>query len=828
QYNKYAETFKNEIINNKDFRKFISMSQKEADKITGDNIKGVPVKSAIRRLGESFFSPITAPVKFISKQFKSDEQLAKIENFESIKKNFEVVEEFVNGVFNRNKVFKENWKIDNSKIDAKKIDDLIIPEDLLSDKLKRKRLNTIKPAGAPYSLTALSTSNRLISGILGGVFLATDAYNTTMLYSKSQNESRKEAKTRFSQEITRIGLTAYLNIVILDTFAKATKKSLFAALALSGAVVLISDTLGRKLLGRPILPSSYDKLLANKEEIENRNDVLAKFGRMINGEEVNKTKKPPANTNANSNKIEKTEMSQFLNQNNAVSFSGNPGAIRKLFKPVASIKKAYQGLTVTEKISKKDFEQFINLMEKIDEKHANFCKSKVLEKNPNYDELTEFVFGKKDLPIKKFLDAVFKPVNWIKNGIGYVVKKVQKITNSIKKPDITEQLQKKIAKKEAKLNAEGTLSAFNDFLKTQEKSDAWKNSPLSIEQKKNLLLNNFDNKENKKAKVIIKEFNNYFKVNEEEKFWSASTLKPDEKLELLVDEFNRNSHKLNEELKGIKNSFNWMRDVLSKEDFKKAEEGILLEKKKPKQNLLQNLKDNFKFSHKKDSISIGQFLNKIENKEKGVDDYLKYLEKEKFGKLIKKADGSIQQTYEKSDYAVLNFPVAKGVSSFFIISDIYNLAMLHTKGDKEKTNETAKNRTIQEASRIIYSAYIMQLTMAMFQKWHDKFLSAAMGVTVINSISREILARKTVNMPLTPQSYENLKALDEKQRNMDTKNPFKKALIAVVGDRSRLSRSKTENKETATSMPINNTLTFIKNSSNSNDFVKNYIDKNLK
>ena len=116
--------------------------------------------------------------------------------------------------------------------------------------------------------------NRIVSGLIPVAFLANDAYNLSVLCGDTKEESKKEAKERQKQEISRVFTTAYIQLLTLGAFTKLVNtKSWFAPLT-SATTVLVSETTSRKRLGKPIFflnkekAKEYNKKLEEKEKSE--------------------------------------------------------------------------------------------------------------------------------------------------------------------------------------------------------------------------------------------------------------------------------------------------------------------------------------------------------------------------------------------------------------------------------------------------------------------------------------------------------------------------------------------------------------------------------
>ena len=168
----------------------------------------------------------------------------------------------------------------------------LIPDDVLYSKINRRRNKVVDPNKGKYSSNSLMIGNRLISGIVYSYFLGTDAYNTTMRYSNDKHEAANQRKSRIAQEFSRIGMNMYIQNLLFGTFETAVNRSLSTAMFVSGSTVAFSEILGRKLVGKPIMPSNKEKLDRMEQEMAEKKGALASIGRLLT---TVKKKDAPAN-----------------------------------------------------------------------------------------------------------------------------------------------------------------------------------------------------------------------------------------------------------------------------------------------------------------------------------------------------------------------------------------------------------------------------------------------------------------------------------------------------------------------------------------------------
>lgn len=121
-----------------------------------------------------------------------------------------------------------------------------------------------------------------------------------------------------------------------------------------------------------------------------------------------------------------------------------------------------------------------------------------------------------------------------------------------------------------------------------------------------------------------------------------------------------------------------------------------------------------------------------------------------------KMDGAKQIKYDGNSLAQLNIHIARIITTIFLVTDAYNLTMQYSNDNKKDAKTSAKNRAIQEITRISVSAYMLGFIHNLLSKVCNSSLLGAFGVTLLTSITNDTLARLFVGVPLTPQSQDKL------------------------------------------------------------------------
>lgn len=722
-YTKIKNEFVEYIIKNESFRKKNGISDELLEQLKAGNgdvliylpQKTVPVKffnqlispfRGLYRLAEKLVLPKTSPI--LARKNEEARILKNYAAFEGLLKSHEIWE---NGY---RKLTGHSKMTPNSEF--------LIPNDVLDSKINRRRNKVVDPHKGKYSSNSLMIGNRLISGIVYSYFLGTDAYNTTMRYSNDKQEASLQRKSRIAQEFSRIGMNMYVQNLLFGTFETAVNRSLSTAMFVSGSTVAFSEILGRKLVGRPIVPSTKEKLDKMEEEMYNKKGILPSIGRLLTS-----VKKKDANKSAIKNKVssvlyDKTDANKSLFSSFAADGTEKASKKELSFKGVQSCEKLFKADNV---IDKELLRKIYQIIKEVDIKKAETIRETVMnmvKKSPQFEkpdvikpETIEklldnepkrpIFIGKQDTFLGKLISSILVPVKFVKNIFKFLYSTARKAVASItgnKINPLQEELNKLKNAKDAK--SRELWGKFDDFYKNRLKLEAWATSPFSTE----------------------------------------------EKLLRIFSEFKSIKNKGKEDIEGVKNILLWLDKQFSKE-------GI--------------------------SLKEGQTLT--ESQAKRV--------KEILMESVLKADGEKQLEYDGNILAQTNINLSRAITTLFLVTDAYNLTMQYSNDNKKDAAKSAKNRTAQELSRIGVSAYIMAFVHNLLSKLCNSSLGGAFTLTALTSTINDSISREVVGVPLSAKTQEELEKLDKK--NMESKNPIKKALVYSIGKKSSLSAIKAPEKQ---------------------------------
>ncbi len=523
EYKEIADNYVNLVKTSPEFRKKFGFSDEIAQKISADNLFYRPQKNILQRFTDNLISPFTAAGKGIKKLFAKPESANDAKDFDKVMKEFTSLE----GLINSHEIWENGYRELSGHPKWSAGSEFLIPDDVLLSKIQRRRNKVVDPNKGKYSTTSLMLGNRFISGTVYAFFLGNDAYNTTMRYSGSKSEAKTQQKSRVAQEFSRIGLNMYIQNLLFGTFENAVNKSLPTALLVSGSTVAFSEILGRKLVGKPIVPSDKETLDRMEREMLEKKGILPTIGRILTN-----TKKPSTpKTYAHPAKANTTAFSAFSKKNTpkSPSFKGYY-AVEKMFDKqkltvlMSMIKQAdefqYEQIKKTLIRAVKNSEILRKLVITTQDEKLTFIKNADLGSKEAIDKAFEFLLESAEL---KEVPIGTKKTFW-----GQLTKSVLVPVNFIKK------IGKSAAKTASELGAK--LRGTQTKLKTG---------------RMNKILEDPNFKE-------AADFKNYYDEMMKLKAWKDSPLSNSEKKVRIFEDYMQNLQKTTEEIEGLKNILLWL------------------------------------------------------------------------------------------------------------------------------------------------------------------------------------------------------------------------------------------------------------------------------
>lgn len=554
EYRRIAADYVELVKTSPEFRKKYSIPDEIAEKISIDNLYYRPKKGIMKRFSENLISPFTAAAKGIKKIFTKSKPAESGKDFDKVMKEFTSLE----GLINSHEIWENGYREMSGYQKWSAGSEFLIPDDVLKSKIQRRRNKVVDPDKGKYSTTSLMLGNRFISGTVYAFFLGNDAYNTTMRYSSSKSEAKTQQKSRVAQEFSRIGLNMYIQNLLFGTFETAVNKSLPTALFVSGSTVAFSEILGRKLVGKPIVPSDKETLDRLEKEMAEKKGVLPAIGRLL--------------TNAKKPEKQKAKIITPTKANTKV-FS--------VFSSNSPQKPSFKGYYSVEKMfDKQKLKQLMSMIQQADEMRFEQIKETIVKSVKNSEALRKLTVTSNDEKLAFIKNVDTNSKEDVNRAFEYLLESADlkeipigskktfwgQVTKSVIVPFT---FIKKLGKSAA--NGISNLTA-----KLQGKQTA-----LRIKRMTKILENpGFKEAEN---------FKNYYEERMALKVWKESPLSSTEKKVRIFEEYMKNLEKNTEEIEGLKNILLWLDKQITSAGIQVNKDGMLdAQDMKKVENLLQS------------------------------------------------------------------------------------------------------------------------------------------------------------------------------------------------------------------------------------------------
>lgn len=667
--------------------------------------------------------------------------------------------------------------------------------------------------------------NRLVTGLVPVAFLANDAYNLSVLCGDKKEDSKKEAHLRAKQEITRVGFTAYVQLLVFGAFTKLVNtKSWFTPL-MSAGIVFVSELISRTFSGKPLLPLTKES--AKKYNKREREKQALKAGQQTQSNTSAEPVKPQAidnkpvqnkqtytnilKSNANEPKIfasfkgteekqaDKTdkpkEQKALINFDTfkkgilictgvgiAVSFLKNSSYFKntKVMKKIRELgelwnKNVYKPLAYkTFKISESDFNNLMNTLDEakcsniadghryIKEKYKAAPKAleELVEKGIIKKDSTDILMPKGVVDKSKVIEKVLGNLKDIGKEDTDTISKAIKTAIDTEGANVAEMKFDEVAKKAVKIIKNKKVE-----LPDEEMSKLAESITEAITDNSSQTFIEIPTK----LKPFIDVFSEPFKF-----IWSVINLpfrkvitpianiltgniQKKAKLEALgegeLEKYERIINKVFVEIFGESKEKS---GKISQEVFAGAMEALTkashgYTNAKEKMNKL--IKDN---ASQKEIEHAKEIVEKEKDK----------LEKYVKNAVAKSFDGVTQSKNKNTDVAMMTKLVSSAVTSIFLVLDNYNMVMIKSDGEnKEDAKEKANERIIQRLSGLFYQTMLINWFNSTFKSTYNKSLSGMASVAIPNTLTTEIITRKSIGMPIGRKTYEELIANEEKNEN---------------------------------------------------------------
>ena len=705
--------------------------------------------------------------------------------------------------------------------------------------------------------------NRIVTGLIPVAFLANDAYNLAVLCGDSKEESKKEATDRKRQEITRVMITAYIQLLTFGAFTKQVNTIPWFTPLTSAATVLFSEIISRKRLGRPVMFLSKEKA----KEMNRKEQEQEKENNNISKTETNNSKESPQK-NVKPIVISYTP-SPDKEPEIFTSFKANPDNKTKKSNNEEENKKSEEKKERKSLINFKTFEKAVGILitagfalsfiknssytknsklVKGIEKFCQTCKKKLynplafkdFEITPaEFERITgslkdvgcdsvaqghEFIKGKYSKTVNGMIkmikgslsadgaETVIKSVSTSLKQAGNGLSDIeatqieQAIKTAIQKEgvSIAERKYSNVAKKAIEILTNKNINSNNINMETVKETiikaleNNVKETPMQVERKLKPFVDivtqpfKFISSALKLPYKIVSSLINIAVSPIEKKAANALIGKAE------LNKFEKAIHKAVTEVFGEKSS---KVKNISQEIFTNAME--------------QLQKKTLPYSKAKEALEIAKRSanpDEIEKAKakltKATNDLMLYVNRA----VEKSFNGVTQSSNKNTDLAMMSKLASSAVTSAFLVADNYNMVMLKSDGeDKEGAKEKANERIIQRLSALFYQSLFINWFNATFMSTYNSSLRGMAAVAAPNTITTEILTRKSIGMPIGRKTIEELNEIDEKNENRKGfAGKYFKFMRLLTGKKplkDRLAKKKPENKENNENKSINTNTT---------------------
>lgn len=652
--------------------------------------------------------------------------------------------------------------------------------------------------------------NRIVTGLIPVAFLANDAYNLSVLCGDKKEDSQKEAHERTRQEISRVLTTAYIQLLTFGAFTKQVNTLSWFTPLTSAATVLFSEISSRKRLGKPVFFLSKEQAKEyNKKEAEKSDGK----------EDSSKTNQPKETDNKS--KIEQVP----VQKNNIVISSQTEPQVFACFKGTSkeepkeekskpAERKALMNADTFKKglillitggfamsfLKNSSLTKNTKIMQGLN-KFKDFCKKKIYDplafktfeiKTSEFDDLMKVLddIGCKEIAdghrfIKdkyKFVGSGVEAANVIKMQKGSIsgsgIQEIAKsITSSLQ--DVAENdIQKIIESVKTAIKQEGTAVSEMKYDRVAKKAaEIIKNKNINISEEK--------------LTSLTSTITEAMKAN-----GKTTLIKVDTKLKPFVDivtePFKFIMAAVNLPFKLVKTAINLVTSPIQKKaakallgqaqltKFEKAINTAVVEvfgKKEAKAgkisqtifaNAMEQLqKQTAPYRKAKEALEAAKRSGHVDAKtqeafDKAKDELYKYVNRA----VQKSFDGVTQSSNKNTDLAMMTKLASSAVTSAFLVADNYNMVMIKSDGeDTRGAKEKASERIIQRLSALFYQSMLINWFNSTFRATYNSSLKGMTAVAIPNTLTTEILTRKSIGMPVGKKSYEELQEIDEKNEN---------------------------------------------------------------
>lgn len=127
-------------------------------------------------------------------------------------------------------------------------------------------MKSFDPTRGNYDTKHERALTRVMSGMPPAIFLANDAYNLSRLMDDDPNAATKEKKSRFKQEVSRVGWNAYLQLITFGALSKYINNSTTGVMLITAITTVLTEGVSRLTNGKHISRLTPEEARAENEK----------------------------------------------------------------------------------------------------------------------------------------------------------------------------------------------------------------------------------------------------------------------------------------------------------------------------------------------------------------------------------------------------------------------------------------------------------------------------------------------------------------------------------------------------------------------------------
>lgn len=718
-------------------------------------------------------------------------------------------------------------------------------EKVRSAALFKDGMKMFDPKSGNYNSVHERALTRIVTGFIPAFFLANDAYNLSRIMNDKEKEADAEAKLRFKQESKRVVSNAYIQLITLGALAKYVNGSKKVFIGVTLLTTLFTEIYSRLSNGKKIhfiskkeAQEINEKEAAAKKQtapIDNQTQTkekeshpsTSKANPAFAGSKVFdnfgiasdiKFEKPASVKVGSVNDTKEEIKTQEIADKNGKELKPllSVDTIVKWVVGTITIGFAIKGLRAMKfKRGNKDVKVVDEIFQKVSKKYdaiyKKITKQENIIKKADFDNLTNKLINyDKKLGLKyQAVTHNYLKTQSIKNFAADIAKDLEKLGNKELANDFKLIAEQKALQGKSFISKTRTNAAIMDNLEHFCKKLSENGEPALAKEIKETLIKTEKgsttidlNKYQKISKMLSKladtrkesnfdafkeSFPHIFMVNEEEvilnlykeageKLKNKSTSLLEKYENQITKTINQETYNLgSKDRAGVKQAVDFVIQPF------KFLWNTLTFPYKAVNTVIRNTKTNTP----KWSPEIDVVTNSWKKLHKASLQKENQFKAELNKKISKAFNSTTMSNVSNADLSELAKYTTTGATAWFLIADNYNMVMLKSNGEeKDEAKLKAKERAVQETSRLFYSQLLINLFNSTFRDVYNANLLGAETVNAVSTSLGEYMNRTAIGMPVKKSTRDEI--LTQEQENMNStgaKGKFFRFMSRLTGKR---------------------------------------------